>query len=85
MTPPYTQQPGYQQQPPPGNDRTQLYGILGLVIGLLCCSPIGIVLGVLSMNEAKKAGKPNTLGLVATIVSAVMLVLGPIVYAVTRS
>jgi hypothetical protein len=60
----------------PANDRSQLYGILGLVIGLFCCSPAGIVLGYLSIQEAKKYGKPTTLGMVALIVSIVALVLG---------
>lgn len=85
MTPPYTPAPGYPPPPPPppGNDKSQLFGILGLVIGLLCCSPAGIVLGVLSMNEAKKVGKPTGLGLAAVIVSSASLVLG-ILWAIIR-
>lgn len=68
---------------PAGNDKTTLWGVLGIVIGLLCCGPLGIVFGVLSMNEAKKAGKPNTLGIVAIVVSVLNIVFG-IVYAVAR-
>jgi hypothetical protein len=64
---------------PAGNDKTTLWGVLGIVIGLICCWPLGIVFGVLSMMEAKKAGKPNTLGIVA-IVAAVVNLVGSSVY-----
>ena len=60
----------------PASDRTQLFGILGIVIGLLCCPIGGIILGVLSMNEAKKVGKPNTLGIVAIVASVLGIVIG---------
>jgi hypothetical protein len=53
------------------NDRTTLWGVLGIVIGFLCCPILGIVFGILSMQEAKKAGKPNTLGIVAIVASVV--------------
>jgi hypothetical protein len=56
---------------PAGNDKTTLWGVLGIVIGLLCCPIIGVVFGILSINEAKKAGKPNTLGIIAIVASVV--------------
>jgi hypothetical protein len=59
---------------PAGNDKTTLWGVLGIVIGLLCCWPLGIVFGVLSINEAKKAGKPNTLGIAAIVAAAINLI-----------
>lgn len=62
--PPYGQQP---YGPPPGaaaNDKTTLWGVLGIV-GAFCCTPVGIVFAVLSMMEAKKAGKQPTLAYVA--------------------
>ncbi|MGY0230646.1 hypothetical protein [Longispora urticae] len=68
---------------PAGKDNTQLFGILGIVIGLLCCSPAGIVLGVLSMNQAKKNGNSPTLGYVAIGVSVIGLI-GGLIYAVSR-
>jgi hypothetical protein len=46
----------------PANDRTELWGWLGIVIGLLCCGILGIVFGVLSLQEAKKHGKSPLLG-----------------------
>jgi uncharacterized membrane protein len=54
---------------PASNDKTTLWGVLGIVIGFLCCPILGIVFGILSMNEAKKVGKPNTLGIVAIVAS----------------
>ena len=59
----------------PANDKTTLWGVLGIVVGFLCCPLLGIVFGILSLNEAKKVGKPQTLGWVAIIVSAVSIVL----------
>jgi hypothetical protein len=58
----------------PANDKTTLWGVLGIVIGLICCWPLGIVFGVLSMQEAKKAGKPPTLAYIAFAGSALGLI-----------
>ncbi len=69
---------------PAGSDRTTLWGVLGIVIGLLCCAPAGIVFGVLSMNEAKKVGKPTTLGIVAIAVSVLNIVFGIVYYTAFR-
>jgi hypothetical protein len=56
---------------PAGSDRTTLWGVLGIIVGFLCCPILGIVFGILSINEAKKAGKPNTLGIIAIVASVV--------------
>jgi len=48
--------------PPGGRDNAQLFGILSIVIAVLCCPPLGILFGYLSMQEAKKYGKDDTLG-----------------------
>jgi hypothetical protein len=78
------------QPPPPGpplgavpaaNDRTTLYGVLGIVIGLICCAPAGIVLGVLAIQQAKQNGKPPTLGYVAIAASVLQIIVG-IIYQV---
>jgi hypothetical protein len=69
--PPYAPPPAAA----PGNDRSTLLGILGIVIGLICCGPAGIVLGIISMNQAKKYGSSPTLGIVAIVVSAIGLIL----------
>jgi hypothetical protein len=68
---------------PAGNDKTTLWGVLGIVVGLLCCPVLGVVFGILSMNEAKKFGKPNTLAIVAFVASAINII-GGIVYYTTR-
>ena len=68
-----------------GNDKSTLFGVLGLIIGLICCAPAGIVLGVLSINQAKKFGSSPTLGYVAIIVSVVGLVLSFVVWSTQLS
>lgn len=65
--------PGAYGQTPPqpapvaagGKNNTQLFGILGIVLGVVCCAPLGILFGWMSMNEAKKTGADDTLGKVA--------------------
>lgn len=66
-----------------GNDKTTLFGVLGLIIGLICCSPAGIVLGILSVNQAKQHGSSPTLGYVAVVVSSIALVFG-VIYGLTQ-
>jgi hypothetical protein len=62
----------------PARDRTELWGWLGIVIGLLCCGVLGIVFGVLSLQEAKKHGKSPLLGWLAIAAGALNLILGGI-------
>ena len=71
MTPP----PYYGQQPPAaaGNDKTTLWGVLGIVFAL-CCAPLGIVFGVLSLMEARKVGKQPTLAYIAFGLAALTIV-----------
>lgn len=69
---------------PASGDKTTLWGVLGIVIGLLCCWPLGIVFGILSMNEAKKVGKPNTLAYLAFAAAAVNLIFGAIYWTAIR-
>ena len=75
MQPPAAPPPPYESAAAPaGKDNTQLFGILGIVIGLLCCGPAGIVLGVLSIMQAKKFGKPQTLGIIAIVLSVIGMI-----------
>jgi hypothetical protein len=55
----------------PGKDRTNLFGWLGVVVGLCCCGVLGIIFGVLSVQNAKRFGQSPTLGYVAIVLSAV--------------
>jgi hypothetical protein len=77
-------QPPMAPPPPPAaapaKDNTTLFGVLGIVFAF-CCGILGIVFGILSMNAAKKAGKPQTLGIVALVIS-VLNIVGGIVYQV---
>lgn len=66
----------------PANDRTTLFGVLGIVFGI-CCPIVGIIFAVLSLNAAKKAGKPQTLAIIGFVVAAISIVLG-IVYQVSN-
>ncbi|BCJ52255.1 hypothetical protein Asp14428_37300 [Actinoplanes sp. NBRC 14428] len=76
MTPP----PYYGQQPPAaaGNDKTTLWGVLGIVFAL-CCTPLAIVFAILSLLEARKVGKQPILAYVAFGVAALGLI-GNIIY-----
>jgi hypothetical protein len=72
-TPPPEPTAPYAGGPPPGyaypaapaapqRNNTQLFGILGIVLAVVCCPLLGILFGWLSMNEAKKTGSDDTLG-----------------------
>ena len=80
------------QPPPPGqypgaapaNDRSTLYGAIGIPVGLICCWPAGIVLGILSINEAKKNNKQPTLGYIAIAVSVLGIIWNILYFTVIR-
>lgn len=65
---------------PAANDKTTLWGVLGIVFAF-CCLPLGVVFAVLSMLEAKKAGKQPTLAYVGFGLAALILVLDIILFA----
>ncbi|GIJ26130.1 hypothetical protein Vqi01_12920 [Micromonospora qiuiae] len=60
--------------PPAGRDRTTLWGVLGIVTGLLCCGILGIVFGWLSIRDARRYGKSPVLGWVAIAVGVLNIV-----------
>jgi hypothetical protein len=75
VTPPYP--------PPaaaPANDRSTLWGILGIVF-TFCCWPLGVVFAILSLLDARKAGKQPTLAYVAFGILALGLVVDIILFA----
>jgi hypothetical protein len=59
----------------PANDRTTLWGVLGIIFAF-CCTPLAILFAVLSLLEARKYGKPPTLAYVAFAVIAVGFIIG---------
>ena len=69
MSPPY---------PPagavPSRDRSVLWGVLGLVVGLFCCGIVGIVFGYLSTRDAKRHGRSPALGYLAIAVSLINII-----------
>lgn len=65
----------------PANDKTTLWGVLGIFVGFCCCPPLGAVFGYLSFQEAKKAGKQPTLAYIAWGVSALSLIVNIIMFA----
>lgn len=73
-------QPGQPYGAVPANDKTTLWGVLGIIFGL-CCWPLGLVFAFLSLQEAKRAGKPPTLAYVGFGIAAVVLVLNIIALA----
>jgi hypothetical protein len=54
------------------NDNAQLYGIIGIITAFVCCAPLGILFGWMSMTEARKLGKDDTLGKVGFWAGIVM-------------
>jgi hypothetical protein len=65
---------------PAGNDKTTLWGVLGIVFAL-CCWPLGLVFAYLALREAKKAGKQPTLAYVAFGIVALRFVLDIVLFA----
>lgn len=57
-----------------GKDRTVLWGVLGIVIGFLCCGILGIVFGALSVRDAGRYGNSKVLGWIAIILSVVGMI-----------
>ena len=67
--------PPYGQPAAASNDKTTLWGVLGIVFAF-CCTPLGIVFAILSLMEAKKAGKQPTLAYVAFGCVALSVIIG---------
>ncbi|GAA2219255.1 DUF4190 domain-containing protein [Micromonospora olivasterospora] len=72
----------YPPPPPPpaaaGRDRTTLWGVLGIVLGLLCCGILGIIFGYLSIRDARRYGKSPVLGYLAIAFGVINIIAGAI-------
>ncbi len=85
--PPFGQPPYGPPQygpPPPSNDKTTLWGILGIIFAL-CCAPLGIVFGALALVEAKKNRTSPTLGYIAIGLGVLSIILNAILLATGNS
>ncbi|MDM4720709.1 hypothetical protein QTQ03_14355 [Micromonospora sp. WMMA1363] len=73
----------YPPPPPPGagRDRTTLWGVLGIVTGLLCCGILGVVFGYLSIRDARRFGQSPVLGWLGIIFGIVNIVGSGILWA----
>ncbi|MDQ7903263.1 hypothetical protein RB614_01850 [Phytohabitans sp. ZYX-F-186] len=67
----------------PSNDRTTLWGVLGIVIGLICCWPLGLLFAFLSFRDARRFGKQPTLAYIAFAACAIGIIWN-IIYAANR-
>lgn len=63
------------------NDRTTLWGVLGIVVGLFCCGILGIIFGWLSIRDAKRSGKSPVLGWVAIVLSLLNIIASAVLRA----
>jgi hypothetical protein len=88
IPPPATPPPSPPAVPPPGaqpaqpaRDNVTLFGVIGIIAAFICCPPLGILFGYLSMQEARKLGKDQVIGKVAFwagIIMTALAVLGTI-------
>jgi len=70
--PPLGAAPEVVATPPPRTGHATLWGVFGLVFGLVGCAPLGIGLGALSIRAARRSGRRATLGIV-TVVTATLV------------
>jgi fumarate reductase subunit D len=59
---------------PAASDKVTLWGVLGIVFAI-CCPILGIVFSILSLLEAKKVGKPQTLAYVGFVIAGLNILL----------
>lgn len=52
-----------------------MWGVLGLITGLLCCGILGIVFGALSLRDAGRHANTKVLGVIAVVIG-VLSILG---------
>jgi hypothetical protein len=67
-----------------GGRAATILGVIGIVVGFLFCPIIGLLLGIFSMIQARKAEKPATLGIAAIVASVLGAVMSLVLLTVLR-
>lgn len=99
--PGWGQQPGWQQPgsgPPPGWGQQPAAGTNGMAIAsvitaIVCCSPLGIVLGLVAKSQIRQSGQSGSglatagivLGVVFTLIGLLMVLTGDFSYDFSTS
>ena len=71
-------QPTPQQPVGQTDNPGQTLGIIGIVLGFVGLSVVGIVLSAISMSKSGKANAPKTLGIVGLDINIIITILVPI-------
>jgi putative Ca2+/H+ antiporter (TMEM165/GDT1 family) len=64
-----------------GRDRTTLWGVLGIVLGLICCGVLGVIFGYLSIRDARRNNRSPLLGYLAIAFGVINIIGGGILRA----
>ncbi|MFJ8580161.1 DUF4190 domain-containing protein [Micromonospora sp. NPDC093277] len=69
--------------PPPrstaGRDLTTLWGVVGIVLSLLCCGIFGILFGYLSLRDARRFGRSRLLGWLAIALGIINIIASAVI------
>ncbi len=75
--------PGPYVSGPPAEDPGKTLGIVGLVLAILVCGPVGAIVSYLGWSKSKAAGFSNTVGLIGLIWGCLGTVIG-IIYMIIK-
>lgn len=67
--------PGYPAPPVQVEDPDSAMGIVGLVLSVISCGPIGLVVSWIALNKSKARGFKNTPALIGAIVGGIFTIM----------
>ena len=67
---------------PSSEQPSNALAIWALVMGILCCAPVGIVLGIIGLNKYKQGSNGWIMSLIGLIIGAASIVLNVVFTAV---
>lgn len=70
--------PSYQSAPAPAVNPGQTLGIVALILAFFF-QLLGLILGIVALNQSKKVGMKNGLAVAAIWISVILMVLGLII------